>query len=1769
MASMKEHLAAEQVLARMLISKAADGLLTSLLIQDSQRLSDARETGHVLIGVVDKLGIFDLNLIAPASPRPYVLLFDGPSGARTGFRLAVSLPDGPLFTLLPDVAGRVLTAAEVKTGPDSEWLEQPLVPTTTKLTGVGVWLVLQGRLDGTIEIKLSPNSDPPDKVITLKLEPPAALLGGSGFGLSFPEGISIDQADQAVAPGKTVVDGKVINTPADTPSWQGIVVRKARFFLPREVPFLGGHAVDAHVQVGLPPTPGIDLVITTTVPAKDGRPAIAVRFECHDPTASGLAGFVPTLVQMVMDLPLDGRQETFDGENRGLQAFTLAAGKPVRIRATYARKPAPPSPPATPDTAELSVAFESQGPAGLVRIDSSDGNLGSKIAVTAATLATALIAEEAPPNAGETGVMLQKLLTAAVALSSFLDTGQVVVHSAEFVTTGGVIPAGMMQLKIDYSVAATVTGVNVGVMSLQMQPNQPLRVRVREVILTINPKKSGLEMINLDYTKSSLEIEDPGGWKVTGPGSLFDVLGTRSGRGSMWLEVDLRFKLDLGPVKVSGVTVRGTLDNSGKMSGELRGLEASIALAPMIDGTGTVQLTNTGFFAALAAQILPLRIGARADFEKADDMVKLALGVDLPGPLPLANTGLGIYGIGGVFAANGKPKPVPAGQDPVDHQLKWNYKDKGSFVPAEAFSFGLEAVIGTAVDMGFTFSARAGLFITTPEFAVRGALNGRFMGERVKITRDEEGGPGIRAKGVVVIDPNDGVTIGIEGTYEIPEILEIVVPVGARFPRNSSDWYIHLGADGWTPPQGGKTEGRERGPVRAKVLPNLIPQNADAYLMFRGNGITNWPRGGPVTINPKTFMAAFGFGFDIMWGLKPLVWVEIFVRADILISTNPRTFVGLGRAGGSLHVGIFSVGVDASVHVVIMQGAPPYFLAELCGTVDLFIDEIHECVKISFNSSPPAVLPTPPHPLDSPRGQVLVDDAYREIGPLAATRADAAVVWPDAIPLLSFAVAPDLSLPAGGQFPDAADYPESVRARPIGGDLLQYKWQLLNLSLIDSTDPNNEFLVAGPMSATWQKGKFGDAGEQAQPAELALLTPSGDLWLNAMPDAGTDLPHKPLEALANICQARVSPIPGWALGAGATRQGDGWHLPPDPLSTDPIQSQVRATAELHLKGIPATGGDMVLELATAPFLPAPFGYSGPRIREFVPVTLDDRMFSAFLEPGAVLIPPDNAARDRQPIEQELRLVANEPLSQARVWLVVERTDWPNANIGVSRLRVTDDLGQTWTLDEEHDLGGGYVGLRWRPPGPNPVNIVRARSDLAGFRVGVIALGGITATADAAAAARNAASHAEAEKQRQVCESGLPPPGAPNSNTKRCTLKPGRTYRLDVEMQWSGTLLSKDDKGNTTIVKKRPVDATDTTISTRSYWYRTAKLGGPNSARGTVAFAQHLYRKNDRFDPDMLVRHLRGYEPAQSELHRFANDPVRVHFAYGHVKKLASDYGFDLMCGLRRLDAPEPQEPDQFLATVLQRPTTTAFMTGPEKLIAEAYLKSPCGLCPQGAVLHTPVQLSRSTWYEVYVHAEAQDGNHGRIPGVSFRTSRWGGGAEMLAALQFPVNGSGQPHGGVALRSNAVLSPKTIVDDDGAFDAMLDELGMDGWPAAAEPRVSLLWREIGSQWRCAGVFIESPEPIHRPGRFHVNGFSLRMGLTAPAFDVVLRDRSGSRLLFATSAPFLPRMSRVGFFQLPVPPALRLDCTDLPIGQPVVPLTGWLEVPLRPSFAEEAV
>ena len=1773
MESLQSRLKKTGVWSNVLRGATAQVFLTTIQLVDAEDPLDPpdEQEGKAKLGVVESLGSLKLDLIAPSDERTYVLSLIGPHASRTGFRFALSLNEGPqkpLFNLVQSLPGHVLKAATRHPSggdppEDAEWLEEIPGAPPVALTGAEAWMVIRGKTGGSVEILISPNKFAPDDVIVLGLEPPTVLLGGTGFGLELTSGVAFDDADDAVPPGKTMIDGVAIDTPADQPAWRGIAVRTARFFLPKGVPFLGGHAVDAHLQIGRAPTPGIDLLILAKVPPNGDRPGIDVRIECRDPTATGIDSFVPTLVEVVMELPTPGRTEAAAPGG----PLTLGGGKPVKVRARFSRKPTGPG---VQPLMELSMAVESQGPDGLVKIDSAVGGIGAKVAVTAGTLATALVADGGGPA-------LHTLLTAAVGLSSFLDEGQLILRRAEILTSGTSAPVGgPIKLKIDYSVAAVVTGIDVEVLAVNMNPAQPLRVRVREVVLTIDTQQSGLDMISLDYTKSSLEVEDPGGWKVKGLDNLFDVLGTRSGRGSFWIEVDLRFKLDLGPVKVNGATIRATIDpNSGKASGSLRGLDASIALDPLISGDGAVQLTDTGFHAALAAFVVPLDIAASADVETDGDMIKLALGVDLPGPIPLANTGLGIYGFGGLFVANGRPRPVPPGADAIKAELDWDYRDRGSFVPSSDFSFGLEAVIGTAPDLGFTFSARAGIFLTTPDIVIRGSMKGVMMAPRVTISRNEPLVKVLEAKGVVVIDKNDAVTIAVDGVYEIPHIVVTHVPVAARFPKKSPNWFIHLGSDSWTPPAGGASEGRESGPISSTLFPELLGQSSDAYIMFRGNGITDWPRGGQdsgglkVTCDPGVFVSAFGFGFNAVWGLRPIVWAELFARADVLFSTQPTTMAAMGRVGGDLHIGFFSVGVDATVFVVLMDGQNPYLQAEVCGTIDLFFHEIHKCVKISYNDEPKPTLPPPGfHPLDGQ--QSLSNDKYEVVAPLFATREQATeknAVWPDAIPLLSFSVAPSL---AGGiaQFAAANSYPTSFRAKPQGGDLLRYEWELSGLTLIDATDPANEKLVAGPLSATWVLGKFGDAGGQAQPAELALLTPFPDLWFDALPDSGESLPGNPLATQANICAAKAVARLGWGPGALASVSGDGWSLPPDPLSIDALQSQVRVQVELRWLPAPGSNG-FVLDHLSVQLIPARVGYAVPRVVALSsPADFDGRRFTGFLDVGGTLMPPgipiqDSLLKASGP-SQELRVIFAELLGQARLWLAIPRNEWAPI-----RFKAVDGNGVPWPADKVENLGADRVAVRFAPPAAGEAATLAITYPI-GVRVGVLGVGGVTHTATLAADARNAATKAQADLLAKAAKDSPPKPGSAPVNTVRCMLNPGSVYRIEVAMRWSGTLSKRDDMGKKLTIAEHKLE--DDPAIVRTFWFRTAKADAL-SRPGTAEFFNQIHRRRNFFHPEMLERYLLGYEPAQSELFRFADDPANVHFRVSHVGALAGAYGYELGCALRRLDAPADVEPDQFLKADLEWATTTSLLTGSQKIRADAYAASACSLPPPNVVMQVPMKLSRLAWYEVFALAKSTNPSvvDGRLPGVSFRTSRWATGEEMLNALQFRKvvlgRSTGTATGGAALRSDAVLAPALVAGEDAAFDAFIDQVGLDGWPVATEPRISLLWGQQAAEWRCAGVLIESPEPVHRAGRFEIDSLTLIMGAAGKAviFDISLRDRSGSRLLFATSNPFLPVRNRGSRN----PPLLQLNCRDLPIGKPPAQLSGSLTVPLHPSFAEEAL
>ena len=1660
-------------------------------------------------------GSFNLNLNLPDKARDFALTYTGPAAAPNGFIAAISLKEGPqekIFNLAPDAVGRALVPARVRSADDEEWLEPLGGGATSRLKGGNLWLVVIGEAGGTAHLKLAPNPQGTD-VLQFDLDPPAALFGGSGFGMAFPAGLALDMAEDAVAPGRTRagIPERAVTTPADTAAWQGLVVRDARFFLPKGVPFIGGHASDASLQVGLPPNAGIALVLDTRIAGTPSRPPIDVHLECIDPTVTGLSSVLPTLVQASMELPVDAPHDV------GGTTFTFLAGKPVRARARYARQPGT-------DQYEFSLALESQGERGIASVDGND--TASRAVTATAMLATAILAND--PTKKDLG---QLLLAGLGFGSTFLKHGSFVVHSAEVAAAGRALPTDTMRFRLDYSVATVIQTVGVGPMSLQMNDAQPLRIRVRDVELSIDRGKSGLAMFDLDYSRSAMEIEDPGGW-TTSNASLFDVLGTRPVKGSVGFEVDLGFRLDLGPVKVTGATVRVPLPD---LKATLTGLAASLDLKPLIGGSGSLQLLGPGSFkATLGVEILPLKVKAYGLIETNAPMVRVEIDAEFPGPLPLANSGLAIYGVGGAFVANGKPDiPEPRGPSQL---LSWAYAPKFERSPGQ-HTFGLKALIGTAPDLGFSFSAIAGLTISTPTVNVIGTLDAGFLGPRKSFHGG--GGGAVNALGVLAID-SSGIGVAVQANMQLPvagpTLLDIQVPIAARFPfaPSMSDWYLHLGADGYP------KQGRELGPIRATLLPMLFPQKVDAYFMVRGGGLEKFPRGqGP---DYSGALTAFGFSFDFNIGLEPIVWADVYGRGDFLLTMDPVAFLGQAQLGGSLNIGVFSVGVDATLDVAFIEDKPPFLKARVCGTVDLFFDEIHECVELSMNTTPTLDIVEPPCPLDHEQGHWLIDDRYGTLridpsktAKLAAERSKAATVWPDAIPLLTFATTPkiDPAIPVQ-PFKDLGTLAGSKR---LGNDLLWYEWTLKSVRLFDVTDAAAPDEVLDPLSCAWQVSKFGGTSGDGGAVELALLTPDAGIWVNAVADADGEAPKEPIRLLTDLC--RFDPPtarPGWAIGDLAQSDADRWRLPSDPVSGDPLQSQVRATVWTWI-----TQADAPLTRWTE--LPTPdLIYRDAHGMAVDAGTLNGRAFTAALAPPQLDMAPNSEAR--RELWLWLSASFDDELADAEVYLFVEQSmstqAWETALPRAGR----DENNEYWTLELVVDV----PATGW---------IVRARSKrarqfdllvLPGTHFSVLGVYGTSK------AARDEAARRQAQLAQQIADKqgNVPNDGSQTtSSTDRCVLEPGKVYRIDVALEW-------------TAIRKQKVSDPDTPVGpatavSRQYFFRTASLRKrPVSQIPSVA-QQHVakYTQQKVFNPQMLERHLQGYTPGQGTLDWFRDDAVGAHFAVGHVAALAGVYGFTLGCTLRRIDSDEPA----FLAPpAFVFPSSGAFFQGTTRHLVEAYLQSPCGFPPPGLVIQGQASLAPLCWYEVYVTATPtatpSTKKPPRLPGASFRTSRWSKPSDMLDALGFSTAGApGAARGDVEL-VRAVKNATTRLGRDTEFEALLRAYAIEGWAAPHEPRISHLWVAEADAWHWAGVYLESPEPIHRAGRFvtdDASGSALAVEGATVTIDVRGSDRSGCRLLYGTTTPFLPPAAGA---------VARLACTDLATNAPLV---GRLAIPARPSFA----
>jgi hypothetical protein len=235
------------------------------------------------------LGFLDLELTPPGPPIPFTLRYD--ADPATEFKLCLRLADiaaipgdvqppfSKVFQFVEKLPGAGLVTARVSAA-DPNVLE-PLPEEKVFVGAPGIALLIEGKTGGPGSLSFHPGVDSVDDILTLQVVPPTVLLGSSQFGLGLDGSIVLDQSAVAAARGPTVILGKVVTgRSADLASWTGLPIRKADFYRPPSIPFIGATKAETYLDIGTGASSGIDLSVAMRV-ERPGKPAVDILIECH------------------------------------------------------------------------------------------------------------------------------------------------------------------------------------------------------------------------------------------------------------------------------------------------------------------------------------------------------------------------------------------------------------------------------------------------------------------------------------------------------------------------------------------------------------------------------------------------------------------------------------------------------------------------------------------------------------------------------------------------------------------------------------------------------------------------------------------------------------------------------------------------------------------------------------------------------------------------------------------------------------------------------------------------------------------------------------------------------------------------------------------------------------------------------------------------------------------------------------------------------------------------------------------------------------------------------------------------------------------------------------------------------------------------------------------------------------------------------------------------------------------------------------------------
>ena len=270
---------------------------------------------------------------------------------------------------------------------------------------------------------------------------------------------------------------------------------------------------------------------------------------------------------------------------------------------------------------------------------------------------------------------LHALLVAATGSSAFLEEGHVTVHGVEI--DAGLGDAGTkLTLRVDYSVDVQVRAIDLGFMSIGMKIKRRCGCAIA-MSACWSTSIFQVSIASLSFGEADIGVEDPGGWQVKSPArwpicSMCSAARSGTARSGFTI-YRLAHRSRAGARSAARRCAPRSDQVAATITRRFSRAERRWKCLRLFEGRGERRLGKDGLRSRAVGEHHPLNLGGFASLSYGDcdgvNKLVFAIGVDLPGPIPLANSGLGLYGLGGIFGVNAALPSLPPGADPIDFQL--------------------------------------------------------------------------------------------------------------------------------------------------------------------------------------------------------------------------------------------------------------------------------------------------------------------------------------------------------------------------------------------------------------------------------------------------------------------------------------------------------------------------------------------------------------------------------------------------------------------------------------------------------------------------------------------------------------------------------------------------------------------------------------------------------------------------------------------------------------------------------------------------------------------------------------------------------------------------------------------------------------------------------------------------------------------------------------------------------------------------------------------